>query len=164
MVRYFTFAYQRFQALPVLVFFVSMQSSGIPIKLLSFSTLPCAFVHYGLWARKCHIINHSLCQELGWRRFTSSQRIIIALAWPRNVPVGKSRLERFHDGHFVGKIIGSRNSIVGCSQINLRCQHQSLSRDIEYQWAASQLICNKSACAISDWRVRSVKGQFQKDD
>ena len=77
----------------------------------------------------------------------------------KNMPVGKSRLERFHDGQIVRnlatnlcKIIGSRNSIVGCSQINLRCQHQSLSRNIEYQRAASLLICDRSACATRDWK------------
>jgi hypothetical protein len=48
-IRYCTPAYQRFQALPVLIFFCINATSGIPTKLLSSSTLPCAMeVHCDL--------------------------------------------------------------------------------------------------------------------
>jgi hypothetical protein len=48
-IRYCTLAYQRFQTLPVLVVFCINATSGIPNKLLSSSTLPCAMdVHCDL--------------------------------------------------------------------------------------------------------------------
>lgn len=63
-IRYCTLAYQRFKTLPVLVVFCINATSGIPIKLLSSSTLPCAMdVHWDLWARKCHIINLSSAKK-----------------------------------------------------------------------------------------------------
>lgn len=63
-IRYCTLAYRRFKTLHALAIFCINETSGIPIKPLSSSTLPCAMnVHCELWARKCHIINHSSAKK-----------------------------------------------------------------------------------------------------
>ena len=48
----------------MLVIFCINETSGIPEKLVSASTLPCAMnVQCDLWARKCHLINSSSAKK-----------------------------------------------------------------------------------------------------